>query len=350
MEEWEAFMVQKEKLLGVGIRGAGQVAIEHAKAIRNNPHLHLAAVCSRSEDKAAKLARDFAPEAKVYKYYGDLLADVNVDIVSICMPNYLHAREAIQAFEAKKHLILEKPTAINREELSALRQAARKAETRSVVSFVARWHPMLKNLRALLGKKALGHVYYTEVDYWHGIKPTFASYPWIRRQEFAGGAMITGGCHAADIARYLKGEEVAEVFAYRSRNREDFDYPTTLVAVVKFQDGSLGKLSASLDGLHFPYQLNVDLLGTEGAIRDNRVYSKSLFPFQNDWVTISSSTPNSGAVTHHPFQEEIDNLAENILHDTPVLSDVLDACNSMEVAIAIEESAAQGRPVGITGE
>ncbi len=339
----------KENKLGVGIRGAGQVAREHAKAIRNNPHLFLAAVCSRSEESAARLAGEFAPHAKIYREYEALLGDREVGIVSICMPNYLHAREAIQALEARKHLILEKPTAINREELSRLRAAARRAETRSVVSFVARWHPMLKNLRALLDRKAIGHIYYTEVDYWHGIKSTFASYPWIRRKEFAGGAMITGGCHAADIARFLKGE-VSEVFAYRCKNREDFDYPTTLVAAVKFRDGSVGKLSASLDGLYFPYQLNVDLLGTEGAIRDNRVYSKSLFPAQTDFITLSSPTPNSGAVTHHPFQEEIDNLVENILHDTPVLSDVLDACNSMEVVIAIEESAACGKPVEITGD
>jgi predicted dehydrogenase len=342
-------MIPKKEKMGVGIRGAGQVAYEHAKAIAKSPHLFLAAVCSRSEESARKLAREFG-EGKIYAHYEDLLGDPSVDIVSICMPNYLHAREAIRALEASKHLILEKPTAINREELSALRKAARKAETRSVVSFVARWHPMLKSLRALMDRKALGHIYYTEVDYWHGIKPTFASYPWIRRKEFAGGAMITGGCHAADIARYLKREEVAEVFAYRCRNRDDFDYPTTLVAAVKFRDGAVGKLSASLDGLHFPYQLNVDLLGTEGAARDNRIYSKSLFPSQNDWVTVSSSTPNSGAVTHHPFQEEIDNLVENILHDAPVLSDVLDACNSMEVVIAIEESAAQGKPVAVTGE
>ncbi len=342
-------MISRKDKMGVGIRGAGQVAYEHAKAIAKNPHLFLAAVCSRSEESARRLAREFG-EAKVHAHYEDLLGDQNVDIVSICMPNYLHAREAIQALDARKHLILEKPAAINREELSALRQAARKAETRSVVSFVARWHPMLKNLRALVDRKALGHIYYAEVDYWHGIKPTFSSYPWIRRKEFAGGAMITGGCHAADIARYLKREEMAEVFAYRCKNRDDFDYPTTLIAAVKFQDGSVGKLSASLDGLHFPYQLNVDLLGTEGASRDNRVFSKSLFPAQNDWVTISSSTPNSGAVAHHPFQEEIDNLVNNILHDAPVLSDVLDACNSMEVVIAIEESAAQGKPVGITGK
>src|SRR4030042_4411577 len=101
----------KKDKMGVGIRGAGEVAVEHAKAIGNNPHLYLAAVCSRSEDKAAKLAGDFASEAKVYKHYEDLLADVNVDIVSICMPNYLHAREAVRALEAKRHLILEKPTA-----------------------------------------------------------------------------------------------------------------------------------------------------------------------------------------------------------------------------------------------
>ena len=339
----------KEKL-GVGIRGAGQVSYEHAKAIRSNPRLYLAATCSRSMDSAVKLAKEFNPEAKVYANYEDLLADPSVDVVSICMPNYLHAKEAILALQAKKHLILEKPTAVNREELAALRRAAGKAESRTVVSFVARWHPMVKNLRALLDRRALGHVYYTEVDYWHGIKPTFASYPWIRRQEFSGGAMITGGCHTADLARYLKGEEIVEVSAYRCKNREDFDYFTTLVAVVKFRDGAVGKLSASLDGLCFPYQLNIDLLGTEGAIRDNRVYSKGLFPAQTDWITLSSPTPNSGAVTHHPFQEEIDNLVNNIYEDVPVLSDVLDACNSVEVVIAIEESAATGKPVVVTGE
>jgi predicted dehydrogenase len=342
-------MSPKKDQIGVGIRGAGQVAVEHSKAIRNNPHLFLAAVCSRSVESATKLAREFDPQAKVYQNYEDLLADPGVDVVSICMPNYLHAREAILAFEAKKHLILEKPAAINWEELAALRQAARKAKTRSVVSFVTRWHPMIRNLRAILAKKAIGHIYYTEVDYWHGIKPTFSSYEWIRRKEFAGGAMITGGCHAADIARFLKGE-IVEVFAYRCKNREDFDYDTTLVAAVKFQDDSVGKLSASLDGLCFPYQFNLDLLGTEGAIRDNRVYSQTLFPSQTDFVTIPSPTPNTGAVTHHPFQEEIDNLAENIFHDTPILSDVLDACNSMEVVIAIEESAATGKPVRITGK
>jgi len=342
-------MHHDKKQLGVGIRGAGQVADEHAKAIENNPHLHLAAVCSRTEESAQRLAAQYCPAAKVYRHYQDMLADAGVDIVSICMPNYLHAREAIQAYAANKHLILEKPTAINYEELQALRSAAHQADTRSVVSFVLRWHPMVKNLKALLDKLAIGEIYYIEADYWHGIKKSFSSYNWIRKQEFAGGAMVTGGCHAADIVRYLSGKEVQEVFAYRCKKRPDFDYDTTLVAAIKFRDGSIGKLSVSLDGLCFPYQFNIDLLGTEGAIRDNRVYSKSLLPEQTDFITLSSSTPNSGAVGHHPFQQEIDNLTDHILHDAPILSDVADACNSMEIVLAIEESAATGKPVKITG-
>ena len=342
-------MINDIERFGVGIRGAGQVAYEHANAIENNPHLFLKAICSRSSDSAHKLANHYGNKVSVYETYEEMLSDEAVDIVSICMPNYLHARDAVLAFKANKHLILEKPAAINYEELHELRQAAQKAETRSVVSFVLRWHPMVNNLKSLLDQNAIGEIYYTEADYWHGIKDTFSSYNWIRKKEFAGGAMITGGCHAADILRFLTGKEADEVFAYRYRIRPDFDYDTTLVASIKFKDGSLGKISTSLDGLCFPYQFNIDLLGTEGAIRDNRIYSTKLFSEQNDFVTIPTSTPNSGAVGHHPFQQEIDNLTNGIINDAPILSDVLDACKSMEIVLAIEASAAKGKPVKIKG-
>ncbi|MCE1196658.1 Gfo/Idh/MocA family oxidoreductase [bacterium] len=338
----------------VAIRGAGQVAGQHAAAILANPRLRLAALCSRSRESAERLAAEWAGAAKdgpppvVYDRYEDMLDDPRVDIVSECMPNYLHAREGALAFDAGKHLILEKPAGISREDLAALRAAARRSGRRSVVSFVLRWHPLVLNLKNLLSKSAIGEVYYAEFDYWHGIKPSFSSYGWIRRREFAGGAMITGGCHAADLARYLHGE-VEEVCAYSTRAREDFDYPTTLVAAVKFADGSVGKLSASLDGTSFPYQFNIDLLGTKGAMRDNRIYSKELFPSQSDFATLPCETPNTGSVQHHPFKQEIDNLVACLDRGEPVLSDVEDACASMEVALAVTESAATGRPVKVPG-
>jgi len=90
------------------------------------------------------------------------------------------------------------------------------------------------------------------------------------------------------------------------------------------------------------------LLGTKGALRDNRIYSKGLFPSQKDFVVLPCDTPNSGSVEHHPFKQEIDNLVECIETGAPVLSDVEDACKSMEVALAVTESAATGKSVKIS--
>ena len=341
-----------KSVFGVGIRGAGQVARQHAEAVAANPHLRLAAVCSRTKESAERLAREYAgaakdgPPVKVHERYEDLLADGAVDIVSECMPNHLHAREAVAAFDAGKHLILEKPAAINREELALLRAACRRAGTKSVVSFVLRWHPLVVAIKNLLDRGAIGDPYFSGFDYWHGIKSSFPSYEWIRRGEFAGGAMITGGCHAADLARYLKGE-IGEVSAYAMRSRQDFDYPTTLTAAVKYRDGTLGRLSVSLDGVCIPYQFNIDLLGTRGAIRDNRLFSQELFPGQKDFTLIPGDTPNSGSVAHHPFKAEIDDFASSLLGGGSVLSDVEDACASMDVCLAITESALSGKAVAI---
>lgn len=338
---------------GVGIRGAGQVASQHAAAILANPKLRLAAVCSRSRESAERLAREWSVAAKkgapiaIYRDYEDLLNDEGVDIVSECMPNYLHAREGAMALSAGKHLILEKPAGIARPDVEELRAAARSSGKKSVVSFVLRWHPLVANLKNLLVKSAIGDIYFSGFDYWHGIKPSFPSYEWIRRREYAGGAMITGGCHATDLARYLHGE-IEEVFSYSTKARDDFDYQTTLVAAAKFENGSVGRLSASLDGLGFPYQFNIDLLGTRGALRDNRIYSRELFPSQKDFAVLPCDTPNSGSVEHHPFKQEIDNLVESIENGVPVHSDVEDACRSMEVALAITESAMTGKPVRVS--
>jgi len=192
----------------------------------------------------------------------------------------------------------------------------------------------------------IGDVYYTGTDYWHGIKPTFSSYPWIRKKEFAGGAMITGGCHAADVARHLNGE-VDEVYAFAAHARDDFDYDTTISASVRFVNGSVGRMSACLDGLAFPYQFNIDVLGTKGAIRNGKVYSKELFPLQNDWVHLPQIGPESGSVDHHPFHEEWDEFVDSIRLGTDVRSTLADACRSMDVALAITESAATGKPVHV---
>ena len=331
-----------EKCIGVGIRGTGQVAIQHIAAINKNPHTFVKGICGRDVEKAKAFAHTYAPNATVFTHYHDMLDEQEIKIISECMPNYLHASEGLDALRANKHLILEKPAGITQQESDELSSLARSSKVKTVVSFVLRWHPMVQSMKSIIDNNTIGEIYYAQGDYWHGISPTFSSYNWIRQQKFAGGAMITGGSHAVDIMRFLHGE-IEEVSAYSVRKREDFDYPTTYVASVKFIDGSIGKVSASLDGTQFPYQFNIDLLGTQGAIRDNKLFSNN----SDKWTTFSDETPNSGSVAHHPFSKEIDNLVDAIINDTTTLCPIEDACKTMDVVYAINESAQKGVAVSL---
>ncbi|MBI3946403.1 MAG: Gfo/Idh/MocA family oxidoreductase [Armatimonadetes bacterium] len=329
--------------INVAIMGAGAVSRQHAKAYLNNPRTRVVGVCSRRAESARALAAELDLECAIYPDFDALLADDRVDAVSICTPNHQHAPLAVRAAQAHKHLVLEKPVGITPEEVRAVRQAVKDAGVLSVVSFILRWNPLALTLRSLLDQGAIGDIVYAECDYWHGIKPFFPSYEWIRQREFAGGAFITGGCHAVDALRHFAGE-ITEVRAHSTRRRPDFDYPTTLVAMLKFASGAIGKAGCSLESVA-PYMFNIDLLGSEGTIRDNRLWSPRLLPGQTGFAEVPTVLPTSGDVRHHPFPAEIDHFAACVLEGREAMPNIEDACKTQEVCLAAEISAERGGEV-----
>jgi predicted dehydrogenase len=119
-----------------------------------------------------------------------------------------------------------------------------------------------------------------------------------------------------------------------------------VVAVVKFANGAIGKLSSIFD-VQSPYAFNIDLLGEKGSIRDNHIYAKEYFGGQTDWVTVPTIRPDSGDVSHHPFQGEINHFVDCILKDEESHVNLADAVKTHEVCLAIDRSAAEGRPIKI---
>ena len=221
------------------------------------------------------------------------------------------------------------------------------AGVRSVVSFVLRWNPLFENLKSLLAAGTIGRLFYVEVDYWHGLDRSWSGYGWGRTAEGSGSAMLLGGCHAVDALRWFTGREIVEVAAFANNVKGNFDYPTNVVAILKFADGTIGKTSALFDA-ELPYALNVDLIGTEGALHDNRIWSKRLLPGQTGWTTMQTVMPDSAAVEHHPFDAQINHLVDCILQGRESHCNIADAYHTHEVCIAIDRSIASGgRPVAL---
>ena len=110
---------------------------------------------------------------------------------------------------------------------------------------------------------------------------------------------------------------------------------------MQYQSGAIGKISAILE-LVGPYQFNVTVMGSEGTAQGTRVFSRVLAPEQQDYFEIPCVTPNSGDVAHHPFQQEIDHLAECIRAGSDCVPNIADGIKTSRVCLAADRSAANG--------
>ena len=336
-----------ERKLGAAIFGAGWVAGEHLKAYVANPHCIPVAVGSRSAESARRCAElAGCPKATIYTSYEDLIADTRVDVISICTPHHLPAEETIRAAQAGKHVLIEKPMCISIDEMRAMRDAIHASGVKSLVSFCLRWNPLFLNIRELLDRRAIGEIYYAEVDYWNGITPAYGGYDWIITKEHGMSSLLSAGCHAVDALRFFIGSEVTEVSAYSTHHRGGgpWGYDPTIVFLCRFESGAIGKVSSCLDTLA-PYSFNISLIGSEGAIRDNRVFSTTMFPKQTDYAVVPTILPDSRDVTHHPFIAEIAALVDSIRLGKPPGPDFDDAFKTHEICFAADLSAETGQPV-----
>ncbi len=329
--------------IGCAIHGAGWVADEHINAYMADPRAEVVAVGSRRESSARAAAEKAGlSDAAIYTDLDELLADARVDAVSITGPNDVHVEHGVKCCEAGKHFVMEKPVAIDVAGLHELRDAVRESGVRTVVSFCLRWNPSLLNTAKLVQEGAIGEVFYAEADYWHGVSDWYSGWEWARTVASGGSSFLFGGCHAVDAIRWLTGSDIVEVSgACAGGWDERYEYPATVVGTVKFASGAIGKISSSVDCV-MPYQFNIDLMGDAGAIRDNRVYSVELLPEQSGWAEVPAILPDSGDVSHHPFQGEITHFLDCIESGEDSYVDIEDAVNTHEVCFAMDRSAAEG--------
>ena len=353
--------------LGVLVHGAGWVSTQHIMAYTKNPHTEVVAVSSRKLSSARTRAEEAGLEdIGLYDNYEQALSHDGVDIVCVCTPQRFHAGNTIAAAEAGKHVVIEKPIANSPDEMRAMREAVHKAGVRTVVSFVLRWNPLFETIKAMVADDALGDVFYVEADYQHDIASWWTGWDEARKTSTGVSAFLTGGCHAIDSLRWFaaRGEfeaaQPVEVFAYSGGFRKGLDkefdylankwvdglpleYDDLEVALVKFSNGAVGKVSVNY-GCIMPYTFPVEIFGNKGTVKDNKVWSHK-YPGQNDWVEIPAILPDSADVSHHPFQGQMDHFVECIQSDTESHCNLDDAIVTHEIAFAALQCYETGQPV-----
>jgi len=305
---------------GVGIFGIGDVAKEYIKAVNNNPLSEVVAVVSRDQQKTEKKIRDMGLSCEVLKAYDELVERKDIHILVLTSPHFLHANEAIQAARLGNGVKFQNGLAL-------------------------RWNPFVANVRNLIKKGIFGKLFYIEVDYFHSLGPWWNGFTWGGQKKSGGpSASLVAGIHAADLLRYLCGE-IAEVSAYGTRgHRDDFEYWPSYIATVRFKDGSIGKTSCSFE-IESPYLMNFILHGSGGSVVNDRFYFKGAFPGQTGWQQFNTIMPDSPSVTHHPFQNLIDDFMNCIDTGGETVLNIEETFKTHELCVAIDRAIDTGETI-----
>ncbi|HZG88155.1 Gfo/Idh/MocA family oxidoreductase [Paenibacillus sp.] len=248
-------------MLNWGVLGCAAIAEQHViRAIGQSANGRVLAVASRDAERA----RAAAERHGVPRHYGSyeaLLRDPDVDAVYIPLPNHLHCEWTIRAAFAGKHVLCEKPFAMNADEAARMAQACRDANVTLAEAFMYRHHPRYARARELIAAGAIGDV--RGVAAWFTFDLSGRGDDIRFRPELGGGSVYDNGCYAVSGARLALGAEPEAVTAHAYRSERHGGVDMMNAALLEFPGG----VGATLQfGMWCDGRNEIQVLGSRGSI------------------------------------------------------------------------------------
>ena len=320
-------------------------------ALRESKRSELKAVASRDRTAAQAYARRWQiPHA--YGSYDELLADPDIHVVYVSLPNHLHAEWSVRCADAGKHVLCEKPLALTVEEVDRMMAAAQRNGVIIQEAAMMRFHPQTRQLSAAVAQNVIG-----EVRLVRGIFTFALRQPGDIRLDptMGGGSLWDLGSYCVSFSRTILQAEPVEVFAFQSTGESGVDL--SFSAQMRFASGTLVHFFSSF--ATFPH-VEADLLGTEGRLyldlpwvnqpgktahlRLTRLHGdgeKSTFGdgLQHqtaDWKTYEAMDG---------YRDEVESMAVSILDRVDPVISLADSRNNVAAITALARSARECRPV-----
>ena len=272
--------------INIGLNGAGRIARVHAENLAYRiPDANLVAVADIIPDAAKKLAADFNIPA-VFDNHRAIMEDKKIDAVIICSSTDTHAQIMTEAAQAGKHIFCEKPIALELPKIDAALVAVDQANVKLQVGFNRRFDPSFKRARELVASGAIGAPHILRITSRDPAPPPLAYI------KVSGGIFLDMTIHDFDMARFMLGSEITEVYAVGNvlvdpeiGKAGDVD---TAVITLKFANGALGVIDNSRKAV-YGYDQRVEVFGSNGvAIVSNKTPDTVV---QSDGVGVHSAKP-----------------------------------------------------------
>jgi predicted dehydrogenase/aryl-alcohol dehydrogenase-like predicted oxidoreductase len=283
------------KALNWGIIGTGRIAHIFARGVVESQTGTLFAVGSRTQDAADTFGETWNVPRR-YGSYESLLADKEVQAVYISTPHPLHAEWAIKAAEAGKHILCEKPLALNHAEAMAIVEAAQQNDVFLMEAFMYRCHPQTARLVELLKSGIIGQIRVIQATY--SFHSAYNPEGRLFNNALGGGGILDVGCYCASIARLVAGAALGQSFAD----------PIQVTGTAHV--GQTGVDEYAVASLSFPGDIIAELFT---GVRVNGGSEVRIFGSDGSIVVPSPFTPRSGEATAIQIRRDSDQETQEVM-------------------------------------
>jgi predicted dehydrogenase len=347
------------KKIKVGIIGTGNISGCHTAGYKALDNVELYAACDINEQRV----KDYA-EKHGYKYvftdYNEMLKLEELDAVSVCTWNSVHAQAAIAALKAGKHVICEKPTAMSAKEAVEMEKAAKESGKLLMIGFVRRFGNDTKVLKDFIDNGMMGDIYYTKASY---LRRAGCPGGWFGDKERSGGGpLIDLGVHVIDLVRFLMGKpkavsvtgatfnklgarnNIKGTKGYVASDKENiFNVEDLAVAMIKFDNGAVLSVETSFSLNIKQDSGNIELFGTKsGAKLDPKL---EFYSEMNDYLVNVTPAHDTALSFTGLFENEIAHFIDCVANGTECISTAEDGVEIMKILDAVYESSRTGKEV-----
>lgn len=343
---------------GFAVVGTGNIAAVHIAAIKQLPNAWVVGVTSRSS--AQEVARKHC--VKAYPDMDALLADDDVDVVTVCTPSGVHHEPAVAAARSGRHVIVEKPLEVTIGRARDIIEAADASGVKLATIFMSRFADANMRLKRVIEAGELGQLLQGDAYVkWHRSQEYYDSGDWRGTWRLdGGGALMNQAIHQVDLLLWLMGP-VAEVFAYAGTlAHERLEVEDTLVAVLRYRSGALGHISAATS--LWPGQPKaLEIHGKRGTVRvrDDAVVGWQLEGLSkeepadvvgDEGAASSSTFADPMAMSSENHRRQFEDFLTAVEEDRAPLVDGREGLRSVQLVEAIYRSVREGRPIRFEDE
>lgn len=346
----------------IAIIGCGAIGKVHADAWNHEKRAQIATLVDLLPEKAKALLAQ-CPGASIETDYRKMLADPTITAVSVCLPNHLHCPVTLDALRAGKHVLCEKPIALNLAEALSMQAEAKKCGRILNIGVVNRWHATVNLIKDMINRGELGEVYHVSLSF-----RAFRSIPglggWFTdRKRSGGGVLIDWGVHFIDLALYALGlpqpHSVSGVTHARlARKMEDYKFlnmwagPPDLAGTNDVEEYVAAMIrtsgpSISLEGAWAQNldkgAMHLDFLGDKAGLRLE--YRGAFTVYGTRDGNLYEMTPKLPAC--NDFHAEISGFFDSFTTGKPGRAHIDEVLVSQKVLDAVYRSASEGREVDL---